>query len=257
MRSWRKGFKHIRWIGFRQMLITVLALVVSSVGLWFAQAASASPALSGVQGIDVSVFNGAVNWSAVYRSGIRFAFIRASYATLHPDARFTSNWSGAAAAGVVRGAYQFALPNVSSGAAQARYFLVASGGRPKGTRVLPGALDLEPPPSGSPCYGLHQAQMRAWINDWIAAYRHVALRNPLIYTGRGWWNLCVGTWRPAHAELWVASWRHDRPTMPAGWGNDWTFWQYGKGKVTGVAGVVDRDRWAGTLQSLYAYADNR
>jgi GH25 family lysozyme M1 (1,4-beta-N-acetylmuramidase) len=45
--------------------------------------------------------------------------------------------------------------------------------------------------------------------------------------------------------------------MPAGWRNDWTFWQYGRGKVTGVVGVVDRDRWSGTLRSLYAYADNR
>jgi len=219
---------------------------------------AASPALVGVQGIDVSKGSGVINWRTVYSKGIRFAYIRATYGAsgrYFADPKFKPNLKGAIQAGMVRGAYHYARPNQSSGAVQAQRFLFVSGGLPKTTRTLPGALDME---GSTNCYGLRtQARMRAWIKDFAGTYRHITGRYPVIYTSKGWWSQCVGAWRPAGSPLWVASWRHDRPTMPPGWG-PWTFWQHTKDvPFAGATGKVDRDRWYGTLKSLYAYADNR
>jgi GH25 family lysozyme M1 (1,4-beta-N-acetylmuramidase) len=256
-------------IGFKQGLVALAAAsAVAGLGTQNAVASpihspthgpAASPAQTGVQGIDVSKGSGAINWRTVYAKGIRFAYIRATYGARGKnwlDPRFKANFQGATRAGLVRGAYHYARPNQSSGADQAKRFLFVSGGLPKTTRILPGALDME---GSSDCYGTlhHPARMRAWINDFIGTYRHITRRYPVVYTSKGWWNRCVGTWRPAGSPLWVASWRRDRPTMPAGWGT-WTFWQYDHDvPLAGVAGKVDRDKWYGSLRQLYVYADNR
>src|SRR5581483_2187944 len=70
-----------------------------------------------VHGIDVSAYQEHIDWSKVASSGIKFAFIRA-YEGETFDSRFTDNWSGSKAAGVMRGAYQFFRPH-HDGAEQA------------------------------------------------------------------------------------------------------------------------------------------
>src|SRR6202043_2855094 len=70
-------------------------------------------AASGVQqGIDVSEFQGSINWTTVASHGISFAYIRAGEGTLssgnfYKDKNFQTNWNGAAAAGITPGAYWF------------------------------------------------------------------------------------------------------------------------------------------------------
>src|SRR5690242_4540926 len=60
-----------------------------------------------VKGIDVSYYQGSINWNAVKNDGVKFAFIRVSDGTGYIDSKFSSNWSGAKNAGILRGAYQF------------------------------------------------------------------------------------------------------------------------------------------------------
>ena len=66
-------------------------------------AVTVCPAGAVVQGIDVSEFQGAINWSAVKAAGKQFAFIRVSDGT-YQDPKFATNWAGAKAAGILRGA---------------------------------------------------------------------------------------------------------------------------------------------------------
>ena len=56
---------------------------------------------------------------------------------------FSSQYTGAAKAGLIRGAYHFARPDSSSGAAQAKYFASNGGGWTSDGITLPGALDIE------------------------------------------------------------------------------------------------------------------
>ena len=59
-----------------------------------------------IHGIDVSKFQGDIDWSAVANSGVKFAWIKATEGG-DRDGRFQANWKGAKAAGIPHGAYHF------------------------------------------------------------------------------------------------------------------------------------------------------
>ncbi|KAK7680196.1 hypothetical protein QCA50_016705 [Cerrena zonata] len=121
-------------------------------------------------GIDVSHFQGAVNFEAAKANGISFAYIKATEGTTFIDPEFNTNYVAAANAGLIRGAYHFAHPDVSSGAAQANFFLAHGGGWSSDGITLPGTLDIEFNPSGAECYGLSASAMVAWIKDFSTTY---------------------------------------------------------------------------------------
>ncbi|HKN97283.1 MAG TPA: GH25 family lysozyme, partial [Pseudonocardiaceae bacterium] len=79
-------------------------------------------------GLDVSHHQGTVNWRAVAAEGATFAYLKATEGTTFVDGQFSRNAAGSRAAGLFRGAYHFALPDRSSGAAQADFFVNHGGG---------------------------------------------------------------------------------------------------------------------------------
>ncbi|MFI2378784.1 lysozyme [Streptomyces sp. NPDC018964] len=216
-------------------------------------------ATDGVQGIDVSHWQGAINWTSVRNSGIQFAWMKATEGTTYKDDRFGSNYPAAYNAGVIRGAYHFARPDVSGGATQANYFVDNGGGWSRDNLTLPGVLDIEHNPYGAMCYGLSTTQMRTWVNDFYTTYKSRTSRDVVIYTTASWWNTCTGNWTgmSAKSPLWVAHWTSAAsPTVPSGFPT-WTVWQYtSTGAVPGVSGNVDRDRFNGSRDRLLALANN-
>jgi len=80
-----------------------------------------------IVGLDVSGHQQGITWSTVASNGAQFAYIKATEGTTVVNGSFASEYDGAYQAGLIRGAYHFALPSTSSGAAQASYF-VANGG---------------------------------------------------------------------------------------------------------------------------------
>src|SRR5262249_54505220 len=64
-----------------------------------------------VPGIDVSIYQGTIDWQKVHAAGIEFAFIRVSDGLDTLDSKYDVNWAGARAAGVLRGTYQFFREN--------------------------------------------------------------------------------------------------------------------------------------------------
>lgn len=213
---------------------------------------------SGVQGIDVSHWQGSINWSQVKGAGIDFAWMKATEGTGFKDSQFNTNYANAHAAGVIRGAYHFARPDVSGGAAQADFFAKNGGAWSADDLTLPGVLDIENNPNGAMCYGLSTSQMRTWINDFHAAYKSATSRDAVIYTTANWWNTCTGNWSGMSdkAPLWVAHWTTGSPTIPSGFPT-WTAWQYtDSGSVAGVNGNVDRNKFNGSRDRLLALANN-
>ncbi|KAJ8693935.1 hypothetical protein PTI98_008876 [Pleurotus ostreatus] len=130
------------------------------------------------QGIDVSGFQPSVNWNTVKANGVSFAFIKATEGTTFISSSFSSQYVGATNAGFIRGAYHFAHPDSSSGAAQANFFLAHGGGWSPDGITLPGALDIEYNPNGAECYGLSAAAMVAWIHDFSNTYHAATGRFP-------------------------------------------------------------------------------
>jgi lysozyme len=70
-------------------------------------------------GMDVSSYQGNVDWGSAAAGGATFAYVKASEATGYLNPYFRSQYDGSYAAGLIQGAYHFALPNDSSGAAPA------------------------------------------------------------------------------------------------------------------------------------------
>ena len=238
----------------------VFAMVASlGVGVASAETTEKAPQSSDVSaqatlpGIDVSHWQGSINWTSVRNAGIQFAYIKATEGTSYKDPMFNTNYPAAYYAGVIRGAYHFARPALSSGATQANYFASNGGAWSADNLTLPGALDLE-----AGCHGLSQSAMRNWILDFYNTYKARTGRDVVIYTTRSWWATCTGSWTgmAGRSPLWVAHWGVSSPSLPAGWGY-YTFWQYtDSGSVPGISGPVDRDYFNGSRDRLLALANN-
>jgi GH25 family lysozyme M1 (1,4-beta-N-acetylmuramidase) len=199
-----------------------------------------------VKGIDVSYYQGVVDWNRVKAAGIDFAFIRVSDGEVFKDPKFTNNWSGARSAGVIRGAYQFFRPNQNI-AAQARIMIDAIGEHQPGD--LPPVLDVEA--TG----GVSAKNLATKIGQWVDQVEAEVGVKPIIYTGKYFWRDQVGgsTAFEDH-PLWIAHFTALCPSIPAPWSR-WTFHQHSeKGKVAGITGNVDLDNFNGTLAELQAFA---
>ena len=124
-----------------------------------------------LRGMDVSGHQGAVDWAKAYADGARFSYVKATEGTGFTSDTFRAQYDGAAAVGMLRGAYHFALPDQSTGAAQAHYFVDHGGGWGPDGRTLPGAVDLENNPYGEMCYGRNPQQLADWIADFSNTHR--------------------------------------------------------------------------------------
>jgi lysozyme len=213
--------------------------------------ATASPSLAAVcaagetlQGIDVSMYQGSVDWTKVKASGIAFAFARLSDGSfLDPD--FDVNWKGIKAAGMVRGAYQFFEPGEDP-IAQANIVLQKVGMLQPGD--LPVVLDLEVTGGQSAETILDNAK------TWIAHVQGGTGRVPMIYTAVGFWNADVGSAAFSGNPLWAANWQVTCPNLAEGWAN-WAFWQYSdNGTVSGIPATVDLDEYNGSMADLLSLA---
>lgn len=184
-------------------------------------------ATGSVPGMDVSGWQGNVNWSGAWSNGARFAYVKATENTNYTNPYFAQQYNGSYNVGMIRGAYHFAHPDASSGATQANYFVDNGGGWSRDGKTLPGALDMEYNPSGSTCYGLSQSGMAAWVASFSNQYHARTGRWPVIYTSTSWWSQCVGTAGnfSNNSPLWVARYSSSAGTLPYAWGY-YTIWQY-------------------------------
>ncbi|KAJ4352154.1 uncharacterized protein N0V89_007501 [Didymosphaeria variabile] len=183
----------------------------------------ASTACADVQGFDISHYQTTVDFEAAYAGGLRFVYIKATEGTTYQDPKFSSHYSGATSAGFIRGAYHFAQPGSSSGAAQANYFVAHGGGWTSDGITLPGMLDLEV----SDCGGLSTTQTVAWIKSFSDQYHSLTGRYPVIYTNLSWWTTCTGNSDAFKDDspLMLARWASAPGTIPGGWPYQ-TIWQY-------------------------------
>ncbi|MET7638422.1 lysozyme [Streptomyces sp. NPDC005438] len=211
------------------------------------------PTLSAtVEGVDVSGHQGNVNWQSLWNSGVKFAYVKATEGTGYQNNYFTQQYNGSYNIGMIRGAYHFALPGNSSGAAQANYFVDHGGGWSKDGKTLPGVLDIEYNPYGATCFGLSQSSMVNWIKDFTATYKARTGRDAVIYTTTDWWSQCTGNNGSFGGSnpLWIARYASSPGGLPAGWGFH-TFWQYtSTGPIVG-----DHNKFNGAMDRLQALAN--
>jgi lysozyme len=198
-----------------------------------------------LQGVDVSVYQGSVNWADVKAAGQAFAFARVSDGS-YLDTAFAANWAGIKTAGMIRGAYQYFEP-AEDPTTQANIVIAAVGSLGPGD--LPVVLDMEVTGGQSP------ATIAANMQTWIDAIETGTGRVPMIYTAEGFWNGSVGGTAFSQNPLWAANWDVTCPTLAEGWTN-WLFWQYSdSGSVSGIPSTVDLDEFNGSMSDLLAVAN--
>ena len=227
----------------RRQFLGAAAVAGAGLAVTPARAPADGPAYA-VQGVDVSHWQGAVNWTSVRNAGVAFGFAKATEGTTYTDPTFAANWAGMRAARLVRGAYHFGRPGTDP-TAQANYFVDAV--RPvKGDLQL--VLDLEATDGKTP------AQVRTWAVAFVNRVQARTGRPAIIYTGFYFWRDSAGNGSNLNCPLWLPAYR-DSPTspvnlVPAAW-TTWSFWQYtSTGGVAGVSGNVDRNAWNGSLAGL-------
>jgi lysozyme len=197
-----------------------------------------------VKGVDVSVYQGTVDWTSVKGAGMDFAIARISDGS-DLDTQFATNWSGMKSAGLVRGAYQYFEPGQDP-TTQANIVISAVG--KLGSGDLPVTADMET--TG----GESAATIAANLKTWMAAVQAGTGKAPMVYTAEGYWDGSVDSTAFASNPLWVANWGVSCPTLPTGW-STWDFWQDAdNGTVAGISGAVDTDEYNGTLAQLQTFA---
>jgi GH25 family lysozyme M1 (1,4-beta-N-acetylmuramidase) len=201
-------------------------------------------------GIDISSYQGDISWASV-APYVDFVYAKATEGTHYTNPDFYNQYEGPYNHGVIRGAYHFAIPDNSTGQAQADFFIKHGGGWSSDGLTLPGALDIEYNPYGRECYGLTHAQMVAWVWNFVREYAYKEHAYPVIYSTTDWWTTCTGNFGGFGNDdpLWIARYATTIGPLPNGWGFQ-TFWQYASGgRLPG-----DQDLFNGTYSRLKTLA---
>lgn len=203
--------------------------------------ASKIPEGYNVHGIDVSLYQGRINWEKLGKINrtipVDFVIMRATMGALGEDKEFPRNWKGAKKKNLIRGAYHYYNPNVNS-TLQAENFILTVDLKPGD---LPPILDIEKVSTVQ-----NMEALRRGVRNWMERVeRHYGVK-PILYTGSSFYKSYLdGHFEDYH--LWVANYRRVHNPIR----EDWTFWQFTeKGTIAGIRGFVDMDVFNGTRSDM-------
>ena len=201
-----------------------------------------------IHGVDVSKWQGSIDWAAVRGAGTQFAFIKATEGGDHVDERFLDNWHGAKAAGVPRGAYHF-MYWCRPAHEQAAWFRANV---PADPDALPPVLDLEWNGAPRTCPRKQpREEALANIRHMLDAMEAYTGKRPIIYTDITF-----------HREVLEGEledyprWLRSVAAEPEQRFNSrsWMLWQYtATGRVPGISGDVDRNAFYGSESQWRAF----
>lgn len=189
------------------------------------------------KGIDVSTWQGAIDWAKVKASGIQFAMIRLGYGSKSGsgcslDKYFTANVEGALAAGVDVGVYFYSYAlSPSAAAKEAAYVLEQL--RPYAGRIsYPVAYDIEDKSQ----QGLGKETLTDMVVAFCAAIEAGGYY-AIYYCNLSWRNSYLDGKKLERFDFWLAQWAN-APTSSLSFG----IWQSSSsGSVPGISGNVDLD----------------
>lgn len=194
-----------------------------------------------IHGIDVSRWQGKIDWAKVRAAGTQFAFIKATEGGDHVDPRFLENWYGARQAGVPRGAYHFVFW-CRPAHEQVEWF---KANVPNDPDALPPVLDVEWNNHSRTCpKSLPREQALPKIRHMLQEMEAHTGKRPIIYTDINFHrDVLVG--ELDDYPYWLRSVAAEPEERYEN--RRWTFWQYtATGRVPGISGDVDRNAFYGT-----------
>ncbi len=195
-----------------------------------------------VHGIDVSKYQGNIDWEQVKEAGVSFAFIKATEGGDRVDSKFAYNWAAAKAAGVPRGAYHFVYwcrqPHEEIG----NFASVV----PNEPDALPPVLDVEATPTSGTCKRtLYREEVLRDMKAMLEQMERHYGKKPIIYSSVDFYQAILHSNALAEYPIWVRSTKY-HPQVRYG-DRRWTFWQYrSDGRIPGITGAVDQNAFNGS-----------
>ncbi len=196
-----------------------------------------------IHGIDISHYQGDIDWSKVRTATItncpiRFVMIKATEGSSKVDEMFAENFTEALEHGLIRGAYHF-WSTKSSPTVQANYF-IENVVLEKGD--LPPVLDIESKPKAQTTEDF-QEDVLTWLRL-IEEHYHA---KPIIYTYRKFKEQYLSSDAFDDYPYWIAHYYVDH----IDYAGQWKFWQHTDvGRVPGIKGYVDLDVYNGSFYDL-------
>jgi len=202
-----------------------------------------------IPGIDVSHWQNDIDWAEVKRSGVRFAFIKATEfpdkrTTLFVDNKFKANSEGAQANGIHWSAYHFFRTHIDP-ILQAKVFCETVGE----FSSLPPVMDLE-------AAGSKGERLNYKVRQFLEEVEKISNRKPIIYTSSGFWSSYMMSEKREHTDwarfypLWLAHYTALWPNTPYPW-IGWAFWQHSdRGTLPGIKTHVDLNWYTGSEEEL-------
>jgi GH25 family lysozyme M1 (1,4-beta-N-acetylmuramidase)/uncharacterized protein YjdB len=191
---------------------------------------------TGIMGIDVSKWNGTIDWTAVKNSGVNYVIIRCGYrgsstGALIQDPKFKANIQGASAAGIKVGVYFFTQAvNEVEAVEEASMVLNLVKGHKLSYPIF---IDVES--SGGRADGLDRNTRTAVVNAFCRTIQNGGYAAG-IYANKTWFESKMNTSALSGYKIWLAQYAA-APTYKA---TRYDMWQYtSKGKVSGIKGDVD------------------
>ena len=190
---------------------------------------------SGTMGIDVSKWNGSIDWNAVKNSGVNYVIIRVGYrgssqGALIEDPKFKTNIKGATAAGLKVGVYFFTQAVDEVEAVQEASMVLD---RISGYKIsYPVFLDVEG--SGGRGDAIDSATRTAVCKAFCNTIKNAGY-TPGVYANKTWLTSKMDAGALSGYKIWLAQYAKT-PTYTG----RYDLWQYrSDGKVSGISGKVD------------------
>lgn len=200
-----------------------------------------------IKGVDVSAYQGDIDWDMLYRQNIAFAYIKASEGSRHVDKKFAINWKNVRKTNIRAGAYHF-MSMETAGKEQAKNFL-AQLTRRRG--MLPPVIDVE-------FYGKFSSvhpdvsTVHSILTPLLQEVKKECGMDPILYTSKYIYKRYISGYYDN--RIWIAD-EGVSQTLPDG--RQWTFCQYSfSGRLKGYTGGVksiDLDVYNGDRNSFFRF----
>jgi lysozyme len=194
-------------------------------------------------GIDVDRHNGNLEWEGFARTGVTFAFIKATQGATIVDPQFKRNWQQAKDAKILRGAYHFLTGE--DAARQAENFVQT-------IRQEPGDL---PPVADFEANVMGPSATLEGLKTFLKIVEQKTNCIPTIYSGSYIKSLLSGTPEPELGKypLWLAQYSPS-PVTPLPW-KSWVFWQFTDGLSIKGLPALNVNAFSGTAADLRTFAE--
>lgn len=219
----------------KKMIISFLVVVTMPMYILIAPVYAFGPSSSNIyDGIDVSGWQGNIDYSEVASSGIEIVYMKASEGTSFVDPYFNQNFTNAKANGLKVGFYHYLTARSNSEAvAQANFFVSTISGMIPDCRL---AMDFES--FGS----LSTEEINEIGLTFMQTVESLSGKKMVIYSDTSNASNIFGGGLTNY-PLWVAQYEVEEPTPNGNW-DSWVGWQYtDAGEISGINGYVDRDRF--------------